>query len=722
MPEKKEENAMVGFGKRFAVWTAAISMMLAALFPGFAAEQGTEELMEEISLGDLLNLEITTAGKKAEKISEIPASVVIITREDIETYGYATLAEILENIPGMYKINDYGWDGHDKFGIRGFWNVITNDDIMIFVNGVDQINNVNFNYPLTKIGVPVEAIERIELIRGPMSVIYGSGAFFGVMNIITAPLEKDKLERRISASVGTESTWKLFSKISEWKENYKYSLTASYASTSGIDRPYSEMMDDTSAMPTSGTGDLLEGEEKYFNFSGEFGGFYADMSYIETENEVYLFYPSVEKGSVSTVTSANAVIGYKNKISDKISVDARLGYYRSNQKINYDWFFKDAYVYQELPSSAYDISLNTFITPADNLDITVGLLYRSIADIENMLHTPSTGWGFYYNTTQSLADDEEIKIGAIFSQVGYSPFSSLKLIAGVRLEQMQDYDLKISNADTSIGTPALVTKYNYSQDDVEVIPRFAAIYSLNDNNILKLLYGQATNFPSWFQLQNDRSETAVELKRERIETMELNYIATPSPKFLINASIFYNRLEDLIIRQHGLDEEGLYYSFNSNAGKMETWGAELTVQTNPAENLKIEVSGTWQDTEDKKYPDIEPAYSPDFLGYLKASYRFNKDISLGITGNYVGSMKAAWASNPDGTGARIGEDVSSYFSLGANLRFDDLFAKGLYLNIRGSNLLDEDIRYPATTNNNTLFPKGTLGTGRSFLVTLGWKF
>ena len=137
---------------------------------------------------------------------------------------------------------------------------------------------------------------------------------------------------------------KAFSKISEQKENYKYSLTASYASTSGIDQPYSEMMYDTSEMPTSGTGDLLEGKEKYFNFSGEFGAFYADMSYIETENEVYLFFPSVEKGSVSNVTSTNAVIGYKNKISDKISVDARLGYYRSNQKINYDWLFKDSYV------------------------------------------------------------------------------------------------------------------------------------------------------------------------------------------------------------------------------------------------------------------------------------------------------------------------------------------------------------------------------------------
>ncbi len=64
-------------------------------------ESFAQEDMEGISLGDLLNLEITTAGKKAEKVSEIPASVVIVTREDIEIYGYKDLQEVLENVPGI---------------------------------------------------------------------------------------------------------------------------------------------------------------------------------------------------------------------------------------------------------------------------------------------------------------------------------------------------------------------------------------------------------------------------------------------------------------------------------------------------------------------------------------------------------------------------------------------------------------------------------------------
>ena len=62
--------------------------------------QGTQDLLE-MSLEDLLDIEITTAGKQVEKISDIPASVILITRKEIETYGYTSLEEILQNVPGL---------------------------------------------------------------------------------------------------------------------------------------------------------------------------------------------------------------------------------------------------------------------------------------------------------------------------------------------------------------------------------------------------------------------------------------------------------------------------------------------------------------------------------------------------------------------------------------------------------------------------------------------
>jgi hypothetical protein len=73
------------------------------------------------------------------------------------------------------------------------------------------------------------------------------------------------------------------------------------------------------------------------------------------------------------------------------------------------------------------------------------------------------------------------------------------------------------------------------------------------------------------------------------------------------------------------------------------------------------------------------------------------------------------------TSSRTGDDIPAYFNLGANLRFNDLFKKGWFLNFRVSNLLDETIRYP-TYSHSAWANKGTLGMGRILYVTLGKKF
>ncbi|NIM14260.1 MAG: TonB-dependent receptor [Candidatus Aminicenantes bacterium] len=117
-------------------------------------------------------------------------------------------------------------------------------------------------------------------------------------------------------------------------------------------------------------------------------------------------------------------------------------------------------------------------------------------------------------------------------------------------------------------------------------------------------------------------------------------------------------------------------------------------------------------------------YSPEFLGYVKVSYRYDM-FTIALTGNYVGAMETFWdetKENPDGSfGGRIGEKVDDYFVLGANVRIEDLFIDGLYLNIQCSNLLNEEIRYPTFTN-NWWANRGTIGIGRTFLLSLGFKF
>jgi hypothetical protein len=100
-------------------------------------------------------------------------------------------------------------------------------------------------------------------------------------------------------------------------------------------------------------------------------------------------------------------------------------------------------------------------------------------------------------------------------------------------------------------------------------------------------------------------------------------------------------------------------------------------------------------------------------------------MTLALTGSYVGKMLPFYDEtilNPDSTrGARIGDEVNGYLLLGSNLRIENIFYNGFYLDVKCNNILNNEIRYP-TTNNNSWADRGTLGPGRTFLVGIGKKF
>ena len=98
-----------------------------------SAQQLTAEELLKMDMEALLRVTVTTAGRQEQEVGNVPASVVVITREDIETYGYASLDHILENVPGLFNI-DNRFEG-SIFGVRGFWSAVGNN-IILLVNGV----------------------------------------------------------------------------------------------------------------------------------------------------------------------------------------------------------------------------------------------------------------------------------------------------------------------------------------------------------------------------------------------------------------------------------------------------------------------------------------------------------------------------------------------------------------------------------------------------------
>jgi outer membrane receptor for ferrienterochelin and colicins len=134
------------------------------------------------SLEDLLNVEITTASNRAEKISESPASTVVITKDDIQARGYVSLSELLQDLPEMDVTTPYG-DTFQRMYWRGYRTNL-GSPYLIMIDGV-IFNNLYFNQTESFVACPLSFIERIEIVYGPAASVYGPNAFMGVINIIT---------------------------------------------------------------------------------------------------------------------------------------------------------------------------------------------------------------------------------------------------------------------------------------------------------------------------------------------------------------------------------------------------------------------------------------------------------------------------------------------------------------------------------------------------------
>ncbi|HEU5338880.1 MAG TPA: TonB-dependent receptor plug domain-containing protein, partial [Sulfuricaulis sp.] len=166
------------------VRSAAVAALLVVTATAGAAPPDTRQALIELPLEQLLNLEVYSASKFTQKVSEAPSSVSIVTADDIRTYGYRTLADILKRIPGLYVTYDrnYSYLGTRGFARPGDYNT----RILLLVDGY-RISDGIYDGGLigTDFNVDVDLIDRVEFVPGPGSAIYGSSAVFGVINVIT---------------------------------------------------------------------------------------------------------------------------------------------------------------------------------------------------------------------------------------------------------------------------------------------------------------------------------------------------------------------------------------------------------------------------------------------------------------------------------------------------------------------------------------------------------
>jgi outer membrane receptor for ferrienterochelin and colicins len=165
------------------------TLFLAFLFSlaaGKANCAGQESIRDlaEATLEQLGSVKVYSASKHLQAACDAPSSVTVVTADEIQKYGYRTLADILKTVPGFFVMNDRNYS---SVGVRGLARPGDyNTRILLLVDGHRLNDNVYDEAMVgTEFPINIDLIQRVEVIRGPVSSLYGSNALFGVINIIT---------------------------------------------------------------------------------------------------------------------------------------------------------------------------------------------------------------------------------------------------------------------------------------------------------------------------------------------------------------------------------------------------------------------------------------------------------------------------------------------------------------------------------------------------------
>ncbi|MHC1725576.1 MAG: TonB-dependent receptor plug domain-containing protein [Syntrophobacteraceae bacterium] len=220
-------------------------MLLAAvlLFFSFQPAEGFDSVGEKPShTEETLFQEIPSvfgASKFEQKINEAPSSVSIITQAEIKKYGYRTLSDLLRSVRGFFTTYDrnYSYIGVRGFGRPGDYNT----RVLLLVNGHRINDNIYDQAPIgTDFPVDIDLIEKVEIIRGPSSSIYGTNAFLGVINIITRR-GRDLKGMEVSGEAGSFDTYKGRASYGDrYSNGVELLLSGSYFNSRGQDLFFKE--------------------------------------------------------------------------------------------------------------------------------------------------------------------------------------------------------------------------------------------------------------------------------------------------------------------------------------------------------------------------------------------------------------------------------------------------------------------------------------------------
>ncbi len=530
----------------------------------------------------LLNKDVTSASKSAESVFDSPLSTTVLSHDQIIASGATCFEEALRMVPGVIvrqKTNgnfDVHIRGNDNLPSKNMMLYSENSNTLVMINGRPVFNYSHGGTLWESLPISFEDVDRIEVVRGPSSALYGPNAVSGVINIITQEITNDSPLVSGNIQGGNMSTY--IGDISFRKKINKVLAI-------GVSGNYEKRNREKDKIYVY-NGIKDDGSQKYvFNGEPTGNGFYSmdeiKNLYVDDNENIYKVFPEVgetgtyENGENITIYGPDDIFPHPEQSKERYALN---GYLQFTPQKNTSINLSGGYQYSDVLTSTmgdmptpysgkisktgyvdfranikdltvqanynggdidfmtgnegFELDLKQFNAIAeydiklDNLVIRPGLNYQSIS-YDDSPYILSMGRGY-------LNGKKNIDIAAGSVRFDYKPFEQLRLIAALRTE-----------------------KYNYP-DEFYTSWQFVGSYKINDNHLFRLAYSRANqssflvnahsnytwrlinrSFPRIMQFNGNK-----EYDLMTTDMIEIGYRVRPAKSVLIDLEAFYNQSEN----------------------------------------------------------------------------------------------------------------------------------------------------------------------------------
>jgi len=641
--------------------------MLVLIFSSvtYGQDLNSQQDLFSLSLQELASIEVITASKRYEPITESPGILTVVTRDEIKAFGAKNIRDILARTPNLFTFDSHTFISSAST-LRGGANQDINNHLLYLLNGrpIRESQNGGMHADIN-LFFPVDAIERIEINRGPGSVLYGSNAFNGTINIITRKPSSNEIGRLVVAQ-GSHEYKQYSTELAYQKNDGNYvKVNVSKLDTAG------ELIagfDQSSIYQTR----ELAMDNELIHLSAGYKG--LSLAVLDTNSNI----PAFSSGFV-----------WENQANfnfERTFVDVGYEYRFSNEwrsSINYT--LNDTARTVELDSAVFEFSadgdqLEVFAQGplTDNLNLAVGhIVDRLRGDLG------ATRGGKYksYRNSSYFQGDFEVN-------------QQHTIVMGFQWNKPDAIDGRLS-------------------------PRLGLISRINGNWKSKLLYGEAFRSPygveNFFKGFLNGNE---DLKPETIKTYDAQ-LSYQGESLNSSVNLYHSQAEDSIVRLETADGR----VFINQDGKVSFQGLEWESLWEINLGWRVQSAISYQ--ENKSSNGDKPAtLAPKTMIKLGISHH-SSVYTLGLWNSYVRDISKLEDLSGD-VSIDVNPDAQDFNLLSINLNVDlakllnigDV--KHLSVSIYADNILGEDVYYPLLSNRQVnTYPQSY---GEGVYATLNYRF